>query len=347
MRFDQTSQLYSMAVHQSSRTTPLCRFTAAYITCRSPPNSHTLTPLAVSVLVVAGVSCPVVSNTVLVTPPGPMSSEFTVCVTPLNFRYSRAYELVEWIELSRLLGADKFVFYNHSTGPNVDKVLQMYRSHGIVDIQPWDLPVQTDTWPPTKRPEIHYFAQIASLNDCLHRYQNRSRYLVYQDLDEYIIPKSVDTWAELIQDREKISGDISAFLFRCIFFRKEWPSPAKNFHKLAKIFNSVVLTYTRRESKWQLPGVRSKFIVNPRKTTSIGVHQVWEASSRVDYVPEEVARLHHYRNWDNPADTQPQVEDLLVAEKYGARLVERLQKAWSDLEGVPMDVNITIYGDFA
>lgn len=225
------------------------------------------------------------------------------------------------------------------------QVLEMYTKEGVVDVLPWKLPVQTDTWPPTKKPEIHYFAQIASINDCLYRYQNRSRYLVYEDLDEFIIPRNHDTWRQMIRAREN-HNTVSAFIFRCVFFRKEWLSPAKEFQTFAKMYKSVVLSYTKRESVWQLPGVRSKFIVNPRTTSAVGVHQVWESSHRQDLVPEEFASLHHYRNWERPTDTQRQVDDLLVAEKYGLPLVEQLEKAWSKLAGVTMDINITIYGDY-
>ena len=46
---------------------------------------------------------------------------YTVCVTPLNFRYNNYQQLVETVEVNRMLGAGHFVFYNYSTGPFVQR----------------------------------------------------------------------------------------------------------------------------------------------------------------------------------------------------------------------------------
>jgi hypothetical protein len=81
------------------------------------------------------------------------------------FNYSKAYELVEMIELNRILGAEHFVFYNYSTNSNVNHVLEYYKKMDIVEVLEWNLPMKVDTWPKKNEPvEIHYFAQLAALN---------------------------------------------------------------------------------------------------------------------------------------------------------------------------------------
>ncbi|XP_053377892.1 uncharacterized protein LOC128547951 [Mercenaria mercenaria] len=97
-------------------------------------------------------------------------NRFAVCLSPLYFNYSRAYELAEWIELNRILGAEKFVVYNISTSTNVDQVLGYYSRQGLVNVVQWQLPMRVSTYPKSKEPaEIHYFGQTAALNDCLFR----------------------------------------------------------------------------------------------------------------------------------------------------------------------------------
>uniref|UniRef100_A0A0B6Z6L7 Glycosyltransferase family 92 protein n=1 Tax=Arion vulgaris TaxID=1028688 RepID=A0A0B6Z6L7_9EUPU len=319
------------------------RYGAAFISCNIPDNMMKDTLYAVSL--VTGIECGVPSNILFLPRLGKMESQFTVCVTPFNYRYSRAYELVEMIELNKLLGAEKFVFYNHSTGPNVDKVLELYSQTDEVLVLPWHLPMNTDTWPPTVEPEIHYFAQVAALNDCLYRHRYRSKYLVYQDLDEFIIPRKHDTWTELLQERESKTGIKSAYQFKCVFFRKEWPRPLKEFETVAKQYRSVVLTNTMREKSYLMYNSRSKYIVNPRLTSEVGVHQVWKSSHETDAVSEEDASLHHYRNWERPSEQIPTMVDEIV-NKYGSRLVNKLQEVWSKLEGVPMDIDISTYGPY-
>lgn len=49
------------------------------------------------------------------------------------------------------------------------------------------------SWLPEHGPgEIHYFGQIPVLHDCLYRYMYQSRYVALHDIDELILPQSVD-----------------------------------------------------------------------------------------------------------------------------------------------------------
>lgn len=90
---------------------------------------------------------------------------FSVCLSPLYFQYGRAYELVEWIELNRILGAERFLVYNYSTAINVQQVLDYYSKRGLAEVIQWHVTMRVSTFPKTKQPiEIHYFGQSAALN---------------------------------------------------------------------------------------------------------------------------------------------------------------------------------------
>ncbi|CAG5131060.1 unnamed protein product [Candidula unifasciata] len=221
----------------------------------------------------------------------------------------------------------------------------MYSRAGEVEVHPWHLPVKTDTWPPTGEPEVHYFAQLAALNDCLYRHKTSSKFLVFQDLDEFIIPYNYDSWAELITDRIAQFGEPTVFYFKCIFFRKEWQKSSEQFEVAAEKYKSVILRHTMRESVYLPFGTRSKYILNPKFTSLVGVHQVWKKSGNEDSVPESEAGLHHYRTWELPNDPQVRMEDVRAINRFGSRLVDKLQQVWSRLDGVPMDINISVYGD--
>ena len=78
---------------------------------------------------------------------GHISSEpqtnFTVCLPPL-FNFSDHMRLVEAIEVNRLFGAQRFVFYNYSTGSDVVKYMRSYAEDGIAMVIPWPLPSRRD-----------------------------------------------------------------------------------------------------------------------------------------------------------------------------------------------------------
>lgn len=49
---------------------------------------------------------------------------FTVCVKPLDFREDISYHLIQWIEIIRILGADRIDFYVQKLRENTTKVLK-------------------------------------------------------------------------------------------------------------------------------------------------------------------------------------------------------------------------------
>ena len=51
--------------------------------------------------------------------------------------------------------------------------------------------------------QVHYYGQLLSINDCLHKNIYRTKYLVYTDLDEVIMPLRHPSWNALMQDIDK------------------------------------------------------------------------------------------------------------------------------------------------
>ncbi|XP_076470597.1 uncharacterized protein LOC143300653 isoform X2 [Babylonia areolata] len=349
------------------------RYTAHYIECPLPPASAETSPsYPYAVSVTSNKDCrhpaptrpsnvmPVIhsyeNNNPLSSSSSPSSSSsdgglkrnFTVCVTALNFRYSRAYELVEMIELNRLLGADLFTFYVNSIGDNVEQILRWYQARGIVQLVDWKLPMAVDHWPPAKQqPEVHYFAQLASHNECLNRHRGVSRYLVYQDLDEFIIPKKTSTWTQLL---DSFHDNAAGYLFRCVFFRKEWPPNSENFTGRAEAdrYRSIVLSTDKREPNLFPHSHRAKYIVNPMAVQVVGIHNVWrfrlgDGRGAMTHVGESDALLHHYRSWENPNDVSRAVRDTDIY-RFKDRLLHSLTRRWSQLPQVPLDVSLSQYG---
>lgn len=56
------------------------------------------------------------------------STEVGVCVKPMHFHYNKTLELIEFIELNKILGVTKFTLYNDTVSQEVNCVLQHYIS---------------------------------------------------------------------------------------------------------------------------------------------------------------------------------------------------------------------------
>jgi len=109
--------------------------------------------------------------------------------------------------VNRIFGADKLVFYNYSSGPQVTTYLKHMQREGLLNVMPWPLPMPVDVWPPVPGhiPQVHYFAQLAALNDCLYRYMSTARHIVFTDLDEV----RYNCWRLEIKRRCPLLGFIS------------------------------------------------------------------------------------------------------------------------------------------
>jgi hypothetical protein len=268
---------------------------------------------------------------------------FTVCLKPLHFSYNEIFELIEWIELNKILGADKFVIYVFSISNNTAKVLDYYVKKGIVELVRWNLPMKSYTWPKTNDPiEIHSNGMVLSIQDCLMRNKAHSEFIVNIDVDEFIIPRSEHkiTWHDMMK---QLSSVCDTYIFRNVFFRKDWNSTSDSidFHgnDLAKKYNLVTLQKILREKQIFDAKIRSKYFTKTTKTDKVlMVHDV--QGGKTQTVPVTIGMLHHYRNWENPNKPLTRIRDDLIVTKYGNKLIENIQITWSKQGNVKSDTNM-------
>ena len=96
------------------------------------------------------------------------------------------------LEADRILGAEKFKLYLHSASPEVLAIIRHYVTSGVMEAVEWHLPF-------TDVSLVHYFGQMAAINDCLYSYQYTSRYVVFHDFDEVLFPRAHDTWNLMLE----------------------------------------------------------------------------------------------------------------------------------------------------
>ncbi|KAL3860059.1 hypothetical protein ACJMK2_010228 [Sinanodonta woodiana] len=319
------------------------RYQEVYILCPLPRDG---VPYAVSIVTT---KCQEPLNSLPVklwTQQVDIKRNFTVCVSPLNMNYSRAYEIVEWLELNIILGADYFLIYNYSSAFNIGKVMKLYSDRGLVEVVQWPLPMHVDTWPPSdKNPEVTYFAQTAALNDCLYRSRPYTKFLINVDVDEFIIPRSNRSykWMDMLNFLPEASG----YIIRHTFFRKDWPDYRRADNKslvsdsyLNDIdkYGLVTLKKLQRENQIMLEGERSKYIVKPNDVVTVRVHDVWQYRKHhhSHVVDPSVGLLHHYRNWFKPHEGTRVLDTRML--QYQDKLVHQIRSIWSQLENVPLDL---------
>jgi len=245
-----------------------------------------------------------------------------------------------------MFGAGHFVFYDYSTGPFARTFLEAYRGDGLATVVPWSLPLTVDVWPPRRSvvPAIHYFGQLAALNDCLYRSLGRSALAVFTDLDEILVPRAHADWSSMLDavshgyDPASNSRFPGVYLVRSSFFRTDWPSD-EEVPRSAVDRHLVTLTKTQRETMIYAWSQRSKFVVWTKAVQMVGVHAVLALMPGVEtvHVEDNVGMIHHYRLWFDDANNPPVVDRSM--HRFTDDIVARVQTRYFAVDARNHDVS--------
>jgi hypothetical protein len=199
-------------------------------------------------------------------------------------------ETISFVEFSRVLGADHFVFYNHSGHPSLIPYLQSLVDQGLATIKDWTSPPVSFVAPT----EIHGFGQSAALQDCIYQFLYRTRYIVNQDIDEMIIPVRERSWHDLMA---KLPPDQAGYLIQNAFFPAEQNNTGPYAaDPTARLFPPLVKLL--RETKIYEAYARSKYIADTRFVETGGFHYLYSTIKKAQVKtvsPWTDALLHHYR----------------------------------------------------
>ncbi|XP_049873461.1 uncharacterized protein LOC126372006 [Pectinophora gossypiella] len=169
---------------------------------------------------------------------------FTICVKDMNFNKDISQNIIEWIEINKLLGVEMIDMYIDNIRKESENVLLHYRNKG--NIRLFHVPIndkpKRSLW---QRRRDH----IITYNDCLYRNIGESEYVIPLDVDEVILPKIAHTLFELIQRLKSInnwsSSEGSAITVQNVFFFDFMQGPHKYKHK--KVPRNKSKMYVKRD----------------------------------------------------------------------------------------------------
>ncbi|KAL7870832.1 hypothetical protein SRHO_G00083290 [Serrasalmus rhombeus] len=228
---------------------------------------------------------------------------FTVCISVM-YDYMNVLGLVQAMEMFKLLGVQKVAIYKTNCYPDTQKVLDYYVRQGFVEIIPWTVSSYINVsrgWKKSDSPgELHYFGQIAALNDCVYRYMYESQYVALQDLDELILPLKEDNWTTLIPQLEEIYQHHAGFEFENNIFPISIPSdwrPEYTPDLWKNIMGVNVLPHV-----YSLPNDPNEFnnyklIVNPRLVFKTTVHGLLHSRGGTVRVDPKISHIYHIKEF--------------------------------------------------
>ncbi|XP_073338880.1 glycosyltransferase family 92 protein F13G3.3-like [Pagrus major] len=227
--------------------------------------------------------------------------DFTVCVSNLFGDYNNVLQYAQTLEMYRLLGVNRVVIYKTSCGPDLDRLLQSYSQEGFVEIVPWPIDRHLNPsrgWLFSEHGgDVHYFGQLTTLNECIYRSMDRSRYVLLNDIDEIVMPYQHDNLKALMDTLQKQHPNTGVFPIENHIFPKIHFEPSGRFH--LPQWNGVpgvnILEHIYREEPDRSIYHPYKMIVQPRMVEQTSVHEVLKNSGPWFKVPPDVCRLIHVR----------------------------------------------------
>ncbi|XP_037602559.1 glycosyltransferase family 92 protein F13G3.3-like, partial [Sebastes umbrosus] len=226
---------------------------------------------------------------------------FTVCVSNLFGDYNNVLQFAQTLEMYRLLGVNRVVIYNTSCGPDLDRLLQSYSQEGFVEMVPWPIDQHLNPsrgWLFSEHGgDVHYFGQLATLNECIYRSMDRSRYVLLNDIDEIIMPYQHNNLMSLMDMLQQQHPNTGVFLIQTHFFPKKHFEPSGRFHlpQWNKVPGVNILEHIYREDPDRHEYMPHKMIVRPRLVEQTSVHDVLKTLGERFIVPMDVCRIIHVR----------------------------------------------------
>ncbi|XP_067660244.1 beta-1,4-galactosyltransferase galt-1-like [Haliotis asinina] len=268
-------------------------------------------------------------NNITVWYPKRKRNNITRCCKPFESNYSNLTQLVWNIELSRIFGIDKFIFYLGSQSNDVVTALKEYEAEGIVELRNFTLPAG-----PIQKyiQEYVHWQQISTLHDCRLSQIGSAKYVIYHDFDEIVVPRKHKSLVELADEQMNKSTNgqeaIGALLFRNVYYPLLANKTMVDFPLKQHAFRYDIhpLLYTTREivsPVFKTP----KSLIIPDTVEEMSVHYVlkFKPGYQTQVVNQSIAHLHHYRKVTQAQSAESVSQDLFL-HRYSQLLAEAVLK---------------------
>ncbi|XP_043914371.1 uncharacterized protein LOC122790811 [Protopterus annectens] len=266
-----------------------------------------------------------------------MEYTFVVCISPMFDNYDKVIQFIQHVEMYKILGAQKIVIYLTNSSSRMEKVLDHYSRSGLLELVQW--PIESYFTPshgwkfPDHPGDIHYFGQIAALNDCVYRNKYKAQYVVINDLDEIAFPVQHENWAQLLEYLKVTYPKANNFMIRSHVF-PEYMTDENNTFKMknwdvvmkGKDLNILEHIYREPDRSWVFNPM--KMIVSPQSIQHTSIHQILISPPDKETITldSNIARLCHFRKPEQPELKKSDLIKDTSFWKYNVSLIENVNE---------------------
>ncbi|XP_075156581.1 uncharacterized protein LOC142229893 [Haematobia irritans] len=279
-------------------------------------------------------------------PEGEEKLPFAVCVKGLDFPYADiSNRLAEWLELQRLLGAEKVYMYDIAVHPNVKKLLTYYETEGFVEVRPITLVggvvglPYMQHWMLSVTRFNKRLNELIPYNDCFYRHMYQHDYIALIDVDEILMPLGeLETWQDIVDQslieaaEQNCTQGYSAVCFRNTYV----PYNPENFTFVSTTTNDreeefkpapafmFFLNHPYRTSNYSRIGYAAKCLHQTSKVITLHNHYpvAWNNSCRPHNLNVTFGHMQHYHDF-HPGKDFSELRQEFSMERFREPLIER------------------------
>ncbi|KAK5970937.1 Glycosyltransferase family 92 protein [Trichostrongylus colubriformis] len=212
----------------------------------------------------------------------------SMCVKPMYGVSTKFLLFAEYIEHYKLQGVQHFYIYVKDVDPYTEKLIKYYVKSGEAEVVYFR--EEQD------RPSIEW--HLVGTQDCIHRSRHHSKYTIYADMDERILPENSYTTlaaytARIMAKRE----NIGMIRFVTQYILKNSTDPV--VYEGEKTLNEHMPTLVFHNSSTPAPiGHTAKCIIDPKKVFLMWVHhvEIYFPGYNGYEVPINEGIIKHYRD---------------------------------------------------
>lgn len=145
-------------------------------------------------------------------------NKYNIILGIANFYNIRNYkQVLEVIEISKLYGVEHIVIYVSSSTLFIKSILFYYLKSKYVELIPFCLNSEIKF--------VHQKGQIEKINDLLYRYMYNTKYIIFNDIDEIILPIKTNNYMQFFSNIDNHSSDMYLFKSKLFpYYSKDYKS---------------------------------------------------------------------------------------------------------------------------
>jgi hypothetical protein len=136
-------------------------------------------------------------------PHGGEKRKFGICTKQFTFKNREdTIKFVEWVEIMRILGAEKIHTFVREFHPELSRITRYYEQEGFIEAIPFKEPSGVSNARLHVRDSL--FLELSVVNDCFYRVKNLYDFVAILDPDEIFLPlkESDRNWHDLLKNFE-------------------------------------------------------------------------------------------------------------------------------------------------